>query len=141
MLYLIFYSQGECRSEQQPANTHKHTHLLPLFTLVQVSIRHGFFPPPLTSSVVLSLQCKAAAGTGPISDPSLRPGQSMTEGQSQAASHSQYKCLELSNKDHQENRTGERPKSSKAQTNYLWESTTITLEGGRVGSKHCCCSC
>ncbi|XP_050922100.1 calcitonin gene-related peptide type 1 receptor isoform X2 [Lates calcarifer] len=52
------------------------------------------------------LVCKAAAGTGPISDPSLRPGQSMTEGQSQAASHSQYKCLELSNKDHQENRTG-----------------------------------
>ncbi|GLD57835.1 calcitonin gene-related peptide type 1 receptor-like protein, partial [Lates japonicus] len=49
---------------------------------------------------------KAAAGTGPISDPSLRPGQSMTEGQSQAASHGQYKCLELSNKDHQENRTG-----------------------------------
>ncbi|KAG7245038.1 hypothetical protein INR49_023604 [Caranx melampygus] len=52
------------------------------------------------------VMCRAAAGTEPISDPSLRPGQGTTEGQSQAASQGQYKCLELSNKDHHENRTG-----------------------------------
>ncbi|XP_044026958.1 uncharacterized protein calcr isoform X2 [Siniperca chuatsi] len=49
---------------------------------------------------------RAVAGTESISDPLLKPGQSMTEGQSQAVSQGQYKCLELSNKDHQENRTG-----------------------------------
>ncbi|XP_056256066.1 calcitonin gene-related peptide type 1 receptor isoform X1 [Seriola aureovittata] len=52
------------------------------------------------------LMCRAAAGAEPISDPSLTPGQSMIEGQSQAVSQGQYKCLELSNKDHQEKRTG-----------------------------------
>uniref|UniRef100_UPI0037E8E2E8 calcitonin gene-related peptide type 1 receptor n=1 Tax=Semicossyphus pulcher TaxID=241346 RepID=UPI0037E8E2E8 len=49
---------------------------------------------------------KAAAGTESISDSSLRTEPSMTEGQGQAVSQGQYKCLELSNKDHQENRTG-----------------------------------
>ncbi|XP_070840424.1 calcitonin gene-related peptide type 1 receptor isoform X2 [Chaetodon trifascialis] len=46
----------------------------------------------------------AAAGAESFSDPSLRPGQSMTEGQ--AVSQAQFKCLQLSNKDHQGNRTG-----------------------------------
>uniref|UniRef100_A0A3Q3K508 Calcitonin gene-related peptide type 1 receptor n=1 Tax=Monopterus albus TaxID=43700 RepID=A0A3Q3K508_MONAL len=62
---------------------------------------------PLTSSAVLSLQRRAAAAdTEPVSDASHSPGKSMTEGQSQAVSQGQYKCLELSNKDHPENRTG-----------------------------------
>ncbi|XP_045915119.1 calcitonin gene-related peptide type 1 receptor [Micropterus dolomieu] len=52
------------------------------------------------------LVCRAAAGAESISDPSLRPGQSMTEGQAQAVSQGQYKCLELSNQYLQENRTG-----------------------------------
>ncbi|XP_076610985.1 calcitonin gene-related peptide type 1 receptor isoform X3 [Chaetodon auriga] len=46
----------------------------------------------------------AAAGAESFSDPSLRPGQSMTDGQ--AVSQAQFKCLQLSNKDHQGNRTG-----------------------------------
>ncbi|XP_034096749.1 calcitonin gene-related peptide type 1 receptor isoform X1 [Gymnodraco acuticeps] len=41
-----------------------------------------------------------------ISDPSLRPGLSLTDGQDQAVSQDQYKCLKLSNRDQQENRTG-----------------------------------
>ncbi|KAI4817946.1 hypothetical protein KUCAC02_011315, partial [Chaenocephalus aceratus] len=41
-----------------------------------------------------------------ISDPSLRPGLSLTDGQDQAVSQGQYKCLKLSNRDQQENRTG-----------------------------------
>ncbi|XP_020487357.2 calcitonin gene-related peptide type 1 receptor [Labrus bergylta] len=45
---------------------------------------------------------EGAEGT---SDPLLRTGQSMTEGQERAVSQDQYKCLELSNKHHQENRT------------------------------------
>ncbi|XP_059205628.1 calcitonin gene-related peptide type 1 receptor isoform X1 [Centropristis striata] len=69
-------------------------------------MRHVFFPLPLTSYVVLSPQRSVAGGAESISDPSLRPGHSMTDGQGQAMSLGQYKCLELSNKDHQENRTG-----------------------------------
>ncbi|KAI3358497.1 hypothetical protein L3Q82_014916, partial [Scortum barcoo] len=65
-----------------------------------------FFPLPLPSGVVLSPQRGAAAGAESIPDPSLKPGQSMTEGQGQAVSQGQYKCLELPDKDHQENRTG-----------------------------------
>ncbi|XP_069032215.1 calcitonin gene-related peptide type 1 receptor isoform X3 [Embiotoca jacksoni] len=50
---------------------------------------------------------RAAVVTEPTSDPSLSPGQSFAEGQSeQALSQGQYKCLELSKKDHRENRTG-----------------------------------
>ncbi|KAL7381124.1 hypothetical protein ABVT39_000927 [Epinephelus coioides] len=49
---------------------------------------------------------RAAGDTESISDPSLRPGHSMTDEQGQALSQGQYKCLELSKKDHQENRTG-----------------------------------
>ncbi|XP_035807407.2 calcitonin gene-related peptide type 1 receptor [Amphiprion ocellaris] len=53
------------------------------------------------------LVCRAAAGTEPNSNPSFSPRQGITEGHSeQAMSHGQYKCLELSNKDQQENRTG-----------------------------------
>ncbi|XP_071356798.1 calcitonin gene-related peptide type 1 receptor [Trachinotus anak] len=52
------------------------------------------------------LMRSAAAGAEPISDSSLRPGQRMTEGQSQVVSQGQYKCLELSNKHQQENKTG-----------------------------------
>ncbi|CAB1443087.1 unnamed protein product [Pleuronectes platessa] len=48
---------------------------------------------------------RAAAGTESISDPSLRRGQSMTEGQSPAVSQGQYQCLQPSNKDRQDNRT------------------------------------
>lgn len=58
-------------------------------------------PPPL----VLSPQPRAAADAESISEPSLRPGQKVTEGQ--AESRGQYKCVDWSNKDHQENRTGE----------------------------------
>ncbi|XP_033493341.1 calcitonin gene-related peptide type 1 receptor [Epinephelus lanceolatus] len=49
---------------------------------------------------------RTAGGAESISDPSLRPGHSMTDEQGQALSQGQYKCLELSKKDHQENRTG-----------------------------------
>ncbi|XP_067467309.1 calcitonin gene-related peptide type 1 receptor [Thunnus thynnus] len=49
---------------------------------------------------------RVAAGAETIPDPSLRPGQSIVEGWGQAVSQGQYKCLELSNKDHQQNRTG-----------------------------------
>ncbi|XP_032390825.1 calcitonin gene-related peptide type 1 receptor isoform X4 [Etheostoma spectabile] len=49
---------------------------------------------------------RGVGGAESISDPSLRPGNSMTDGQSQAVSQGQYECLELSNKDHQANRTG-----------------------------------
>ncbi|KAK2830252.1 hypothetical protein Q5P01_018183 [Channa striata] len=56
--------------------------------------------------VLVLLVCRAEAGAEPISDPSLRPGQTMTEGESQVVSQGQYKCLEVSNKDHQGNRTG-----------------------------------
>ncbi|XP_058475536.1 calcitonin gene-related peptide type 1 receptor [Solea solea] len=49
---------------------------------------------------------RAATDTEQISEPSLRPGQQMTEGPSPALSQSQYRCLELSNKDQQDNRTG-----------------------------------
>ncbi|TDH04291.1 hypothetical protein EPR50_G00150160 [Perca flavescens] len=49
---------------------------------------------------------RVAGGAESISDPSLRPGNSMTDGQNQAVSQGQYKCLELSSKDYQENRTG-----------------------------------
>nr|XP_020469780.1 calcitonin receptor isoform X1 [Monopterus albus] len=55
---------------------------------------------------VLLVRRAAAADTEPVSDASHSPGKSMTEGQSQAVSQGQYKCLELSNKDHPENRTG-----------------------------------
>ncbi|XP_069550660.1 calcitonin gene-related peptide type 1 receptor isoform X4 [Brachyistius frenatus] len=52
-------------------------------------------------------QRRAAVVTEPTSDPLLSPGQSFAEGQSeQALSQGQYKCLELSKKDHRENRTG-----------------------------------
>jgi len=57
---------------------------------------------------MFSSQLRAAASSEPITDPSVIPGPSIVEGQSeQALSQGQYKCLELSNKDHQENRTGE----------------------------------
>ncbi|KAK2921196.1 calcitonin gene-related peptide type 1 receptor isoform X1 [Channa argus] len=56
--------------------------------------------------LLVLLVCRAEAGAEPISDPSLRLGQSMTEGESQMVSQRQYKCLELSNKDYQENRNG-----------------------------------
>ncbi|XP_031709618.1 calcitonin gene-related peptide type 1 receptor [Anarrhichthys ocellatus] len=46
-----------------------------------------------------------AGGAESISDPSLRPGHSMTDGHGQTLSKGQYKCLELSHKDHQDNRT------------------------------------
>uniref|UniRef100_A0A8D3AQD0 Calcitonin gene-related peptide type 1 receptor n=1 Tax=Scophthalmus maximus TaxID=52904 RepID=A0A8D3AQD0_SCOMX len=46
------------------------------------------------------------AWTQPIPDTSLSPGQSMTDGPSQAVSQGQYQCLQLSNKNHQHNRTG-----------------------------------
>ncbi|KAG7501002.1 calcitonin receptor [Solea senegalensis] len=49
---------------------------------------------------------RAATDTEQISEPSLRPGQQMTEGPSPAVSQSQYRCLELSNKDQQDNTTG-----------------------------------
>ncbi|KAM4631513.1 calcitonin gene-related peptide type 1 receptor [Polymixia lowei] len=49
---------------------------------------------------------RVAADAEPTSDTSLRPGQNVVEGQSQAASQGQYKCLELSNKDRPRNRTG-----------------------------------
>ena len=60
---------------------------------------------------MLSPQRRVAGGAESISDPSLGPGHSVTDGQGQAVSQGQYKCLELSHKEHQENRTGERPKS------------------------------
>ncbi|XP_030267064.1 calcitonin gene-related peptide type 1 receptor [Sparus aurata] len=47
---------------------------------------------------------RAAADAESISEPSLRPGQKVTEGQTE--SRGQYKCVDWSNKDHQENRTG-----------------------------------
>ncbi|KAM6903819.1 calcitonin gene-related peptide type 1 receptor [Lycodopsis pacificus] len=46
-----------------------------------------------------------AGGAESISDPSLRPGHSMTDGHGQTLSMGQFKCLELSHKDHQDNRT------------------------------------
>ncbi|XP_034561232.1 calcitonin gene-related peptide type 1 receptor [Notolabrus celidotus] len=49
---------------------------------------------------------KVAAGAESVSEPSLRTRQSMTEGQGKAVSLGQYKCLEVSNKDHQENQNG-----------------------------------
>ncbi|KAM4539366.1 calcitonin gene-related peptide type 1 receptor isoform 1-T2 [Odontesthes bonariensis] len=53
------------------------------------------------------LVLRAAASSEPITDPSVIPGPSIAEGQSaQPLSQGQYKCLELSNKDHQENRAG-----------------------------------
>lgn len=100
MLYLIFDSQGNVDQSSNHNNF-----LSTLHSAFKVIIKHAFFPLPLSSGVVLSPQRGAAA------DPSLRPGQSMTAGQGQAVSQGQYKCLELSDKDHQENRTGERPKS------------------------------
>ncbi len=62
-----------------------------------------------TFGVVLSPQRRAAAGAQSVSDPLLRPGQSLIEGR--AVSQGQYKCLQLFNKDHKENRTGECPRS------------------------------
>ncbi|XP_036949979.1 calcitonin gene-related peptide type 1 receptor isoform X2 [Acanthopagrus latus] len=47
---------------------------------------------------------RAAADAESVSEPSVRPGQKVTEGQ--AESRGQYKCVDWSNKDHQENRTG-----------------------------------
>ncbi|XP_074542991.1 calcitonin gene-related peptide type 1 receptor [Halichoeres trimaculatus] len=49
---------------------------------------------------------KVAAGEESVLDSSLRTGQSMSEGEVEAVSQGQHKCLEVSNKDHQENRTG-----------------------------------
>ncbi|XP_051245804.1 calcitonin gene-related peptide type 1 receptor isoform X1 [Dicentrarchus labrax] len=73
-----------------------------LHIVFQVRIKHVVFP--LTSGVVFSPQHRTVAGAESISDPSHRPGKSLTEGE--AMSQGQYRCLELSNKDHQENRTG-----------------------------------
>ncbi|KAF3833758.1 hypothetical protein F7725_024962 [Dissostichus mawsoni] len=64
------------------------------------------FPPPFFSPLVLSPQRSVAGVAESISDPSLRPGLSLTDGQDQAVSQGQYKCLKLSNRDQQENRTG-----------------------------------
>ncbi|XP_054461399.1 calcitonin gene-related peptide type 1 receptor [Anoplopoma fimbria] len=52
------------------------------------------------------LVCRAAGGAESISDPSISPGHSMTDGHDQPLSKGQYKCLELTHKDHQDNRTG-----------------------------------
>ncbi|XP_065327113.1 calcitonin gene-related peptide type 1 receptor isoform X1 [Pelmatolapia mariae] len=61
------------------------------------------------------LVCRTAEGTDSISDPSLSPQQSIIEGQSvQALSQGQYKCLELSRKGRQDNRTGVR-------CDYMWD--------------------
>uniref|UniRef100_A0A669B2V9 Calcitonin gene-related peptide type 1 receptor n=1 Tax=Oreochromis niloticus TaxID=8128 RepID=A0A669B2V9_ORENI len=61
------------------------------------------------------LVCRTAEGTDSTSDPSLSPQQSIIEGQSvQALSQGQYKCLELSRKGRQENRTGVR-------CDYMWD--------------------
>ena len=112
--YLFFIWQSrECRSVQQAQNKYTHTtnSLSTLHTVCQVSIQWVFFSLPLTSCVLLSPQRRVAGGAESISDPSLRPGNSMTDGQNQAVSQGQYKCLELSSKDYQENRTGERAKS------------------------------
>ncbi|XP_034401358.1 LOW QUALITY PROTEIN: calcitonin gene-related peptide type 1 receptor [Cyclopterus lumpus] len=49
---------------------------------------------------------RVVGGAESISDPSLRPGHSMTDGPGQMLSNGQYKCLELSHKEHQDNRTG-----------------------------------
>ncbi|KAM9737814.1 calcitonin gene-related peptide type 1 receptor isoform 1-T1 [Menidia menidia] len=49
---------------------------------------------------------RAAAGSDPIPDPSVSPGRSTVGQSEQAVSQGQYTCLELSKKDHQENRTG-----------------------------------
>ncbi|XP_039977702.1 calcitonin gene-related peptide type 1 receptor [Xiphias gladius] len=54
----------------------------------------------------LPLVCRAVAGAESMSDPSLRPGQGITEGQRQVVNQAKYKCVELSNKDRPENRTG-----------------------------------
>lgn len=71
----------------------------------QVGLKHTFLSLPFIFGVMSSSQHSVVEGTESVSDPLLSPGQSMTEGQ--AMSQGQYKCLELSNKDHQENRTGE----------------------------------
>lgn len=66
-------------------------------------------PSLLLVVLVLSPQHRVVAATESVSDSSLSPGQNMTEGQAMSRGH--YKCAELSNKDHRENRTGERLKS------------------------------
>ncbi|XP_068188544.1 uncharacterized protein calcr isoform X2 [Antennarius striatus] len=48
------------------------------------------------------LLVRVIAGTESVSDPSLSPGQSMTD----RLAASQHKCLNLSNRDHQQNRSG-----------------------------------
>nr|XP_046274161.1 uncharacterized protein calcr isoform X4 [Scatophagus argus] len=50
------------------------------------------------------LVCRVVKGTESITEPSLNSGQSMTE--RRAESQGQYKCLDMSKKDHQESRTG-----------------------------------
>ncbi|XP_056154273.1 calcitonin gene-related peptide type 1 receptor [Lampris incognitus] len=57
----------------------------------------------LLQSLLLSW---VAAGTEPTTDTSVKPAENITEGQGQAVSQGQYKCLELSNKDRLHNRTG-----------------------------------
>ncbi|XP_068431705.1 calcitonin gene-related peptide type 1 receptor isoform X2 [Clinocottus analis] len=54
----------------------------------------------------LLLVRRVVGGTESISDPSLRPGHSMTDGHGQMLSKGQNKCLELSHEDHPINRTG-----------------------------------
>lgn len=69
------------------------------------------FPRPslLLVVLVLSPQHRVVEATESVSDSSLSLGQNRTEGQAMSRGH--YKCVELSNKDHRENRTGERLKS------------------------------
>ncbi|KAM9385707.1 calcitonin gene-related peptide type 1 receptor [Pholidichthys leucotaenia] len=58
------------------------------------------------SSVLLSPQDRAAAGTEPTTDPSLSHGQGITEEVDvQVLSQGQYSCLKMFDKDHQENQT------------------------------------
>uniref|UniRef100_A0A3Q3XP77 Calcitonin gene-related peptide type 1 receptor n=1 Tax=Mola mola TaxID=94237 RepID=A0A3Q3XP77_MOLML len=61
-------------------------------------------PPKDSSHLWLSPQHRAVAGSDSVSDPLLSPVQNVTEGQ--AVSQGQCRCLELSNKEHQQNRTG-----------------------------------
>lgn len=76
--------------------------------LFKVSTKHVDFPLLLIFGVVLSSQCRVTSDADSISDTLLRPEYSMTE--EPMVSQAQYKCLEMSNKDHQGNRTGEKPK-------------------------------
>ncbi|MEQ2210516.1 hypothetical protein XENOCAPTIV_014755, partial [Xenoophorus captivus] len=76
-----------------------------IFTLYRIPACEGNVNE--NTSDFVSPQLKEAAGAETISETSLSPGLSTVSGQSEKAlSQGQYRCLEPSRRDAQENRTG-----------------------------------